>query len=255
MAASAPQAGTASANRGPGVVLTTFVVLVCIGLLCSLGVWQLHRKVWKENLIAAMTERLTQTPQPLPSDWAKLTQEKDEFRRVHFAAEFLPGREVLVYSPGSALRSDIKGPGYFVFAPARLPDGSVVVVDRGFVPVDRKDIATREAGAPKGTIDVVGVLRWPETRSMFTPAEDAKGNVWFLRDPAAMSAKGRWESRAPFYVDQESPVPPGGLPKPGKIEVHLRDDHLQYALTWFGLAAGLIGVYGWWLFGRVRNRG
>jgi len=248
--------GMTKTKSGPGVVVTTLTVLVCVAFLCGLGVWQLHRKVWKENLIAAMTERLTQTPQPLapPSDWGNLTQGNNEFRRVHFAAEFLPGQEALVYSAGSALRTDIEGPGYFVFAPARLSDGSVVVVDRGFVPVNRKDIATREASVPKGPIDVVGVLRWPETRGMFTPAEEVKGNVWFLRDPAAMSAKDHWGSTAPFYVDQEAPAPPGGWPKPGKLEVHLPDNHLQYALTWFGLAAGLIGVYGWWLFGRVRNR-
>jgi surfeit locus 1 family protein len=243
-------------KTGPGVVVTTLAVLVCVGILCGLGVWQLQRKVWKENLIAAMTERLHQTPQPLPppSEWGKLSQDKNEFRRVHFSAEFLPGQQALVYSPGSALRSDIKGPGYFIFAPARLPDGGVVVVDRGFVPLDRKELATPAADVTKGTVDVVGVLRWPETRSMFTPAEDSKAGIWFLRDSPAMSARGQWGSTAPFYVDQEAPLPPGGWPKPGRLEVHLPDNHLQYAITWFGLAAALIGVYGWWLAGRFRAR-
>jgi cytochrome oxidase assembly protein ShyY1 len=68
-----------------------------------------------------------------------------------------------------------------------------------------------------------------------------------------MSVQGNWNASAPFYVDQESPVPPDGLPRPGKLEVRLRDDHLQYAITWFGLAAGLIGVYAWWLAGRRRS--
>jgi surfeit locus 1 family protein len=141
-----------------------------------------------------------------------------------------------------------------VFAPARLVDGSTVVVDRGFVPLDRKDVTTRAAGTPKGAMDIVGVLRWPEPRSVFTPHEDENGNVWFVRDPAAMSARAQWDAPAPFYIDQESPVPPGGLPKPGKLEVHLPDNHLQYAITWFGLAVGLIGVYAWWLAGRSRAR-
>jgi surfeit locus 1 family protein len=243
-----------AARRGPGVVVTTLVVLICVGILCSLGVWQLHRKVWKENLIAAMTTRLNAPPEPLPppSQWGALTQDKDEFRRVSFSAQFLPGQLALVYTPGSALRSDIKGPGYFVFAPAQLPDGSVIVVDRGFGPVDRKDVLTQPGTTPDQAIQIVGVLRWPEERSLFTPATESKFNVWFLRDPASMSAQGHWNAAAPFYVDQEAPVPRGGLPKPGKLEVHLRDDHLQYAITWFGLAAGLIGVYGWWLLGRVR---
>ena len=244
-------------RRGPGVFVPTLACLVCVAILCGLGVWQLQRKVWKENLIAMMTARLDASPQPLPprAEWAKLTQANDEFRRVAFNAEFLPGQEALVYTPGSPLRRDVSGPGYWVFAPARLPDGSIVVVDRGFVPADRKDLASRAAGVPKGQIDIVGVLRWPEQRSTFTPGEEANGNVWFVRDPAAMSARAHWDAQAPFYVDQESPVPPGGWPKPGKLEVHLRDDHLQYAITWFGLAAGLIGVYAWWLVGVLRRRG
>jgi surfeit locus 1 family protein len=87
----------------------------------------------------------------------------------------------------------------------------------------------------------------------FHPGRGRARQPWFLRDPAAMAARGHWDARAPFYFDQESPIPPGGWPKPGRLEVHLRDDHLQYALSWFGLAAGLIGVYGWWLVGRVRR--
>jgi surfeit locus 1 family protein len=244
------------AHRGPGIVVTTLLTLVALAILCSLGVWQLQRKVWKENLIAVMTERLDQPPQPLPSraTWEKLDQEKEEFRRVSFPAEFLPGQEALVYTPGAALRPDVKGAGYLVFAPARLPGGSVVVINRGFVPPDRKDVASRPEGVPKGTVDVVGVLRWPETRNLFTPGEDAKENIWFLRDPQAMSARAGWGAAAPFYVEQEGPVPPGGWPKPGRLEVRLPDNHLQYAITWFGLAAALLGVYSWWLFSRLRSR-
>jgi len=243
------------ARRGPGVVVTTLVVLICVGILSSLGVWQLHRKVWKENLIAAMTTRLDAPPEPLPPpvQWEKLAQTDDEFRRVTFAARFVSGQQVFVYTPGSALRTDIKGPGYFVFAPARLSDGSVIVVDRGFVPAERKDALASTGSTVNEPIQVVGVLRWPEERSVFTPASDSKSNIWFLRDPNGMSEQNRWGATAPFYVDQEAPVPPGGLPKPGKLEVRLRDDHLQYAITWFGLAAGLLGVYGWWLFGRMRT--
>jgi cytochrome oxidase assembly protein ShyY1 len=240
---------------GPGVVVTTIVVAVCVAILCGLGVWQLQRKAWKENLITAMTTRLNAPPEqlPLPSQWPKLTQDADEFRRVSLSAQFAPGQQALVYTPGSALRTDIKGPGYFVFAPAKLSDGSVVVVDRGFVPVDQKDLVTQADTTAGGPVQIVGVLRWPEERSMFTPLSDPKSNVWFSRDPNAMSVQGKWNASAPFYVDQESPVPPDGLPKPGKLEVRLRDDHLQYAITWFGLAAGLIGVYAWWLAGRRRS--
>ena len=242
-------------SAGPGFIATTLIMLVCLAILIGLGVWQLQRKVWKENLIAAMTTRLDAPPQPLPpsGQWSALTQDGEEFRHVAFTATFVPGEEALVYTPGSALRADIKGPGYFVFAPGKLADGRTVVVDRGFVPLDRKDKATRAPGEPQGPVSVVGYLRWPESRGLFTPADDTKGNVWYLRDSAAMAVAKHWGEVAPFYVDQEGPVPPGGLPAPGKIVVRLPDNHLQYAITWFGLGAALLGVYGFWAFGRFRR--
>ena len=244
-----------SGARGPGLVGTTLTTVICVGLLIGLGVWQLHRKVWKEDLIAAMTARLDRPPQPLPppAQWQALTQGRDEFRRIAVTATFTPGEEALVYSPGSALRADVKGPGYFVFAPAKLADGSTVVVDRGFVPLSRKAMIGRTEGEANGTVNIVGYLRWPETPGMFTPAADVKGNIWFARDPAAMAAAHQWGTIAPFYIDQESPVPPGGLPSPGKLIVNLPDNHLQYAITWFGLAAALGAFYGMWVYGQFKK--
>jgi surfeit locus 1 family protein len=96
-------------------------------------------------------------------------------------------------------------------------------------------------------------MRWPETRGLFTPADDPKSNVWYLRDPKAIAEAKKWASVAPFYIEQEQPAPPGGLPLPGKLAVNLPDNHLQYAITWFGLALGLAGVYVVWLAGRMRR--
>jgi surfeit locus 1 family protein len=152
------------------------------------------------------------------------------------------------------LRPDVKGPGYWVFAPARLAGGSVVVLNRGFVPPDRKDAATRKEGAPDGSVDIVGALRWPEQRGLFSAADDVTNGIWFTRDPRAMAEARGWQNVAPFYVDQEAPVPPGGWPRPGKLTVHLRDTHLQYAITWFALALGFVGVYVTWLAHRLRGR-
>src|SRR3569623_15044 len=168
-----------------------------------------------------MTSRLDAPAQPLPSQRSSLTQAAREFRRVEFTASFAPGEEALVYTPGSALRADIMGPGYFVFAPGKLAGGRTILVDRGFVPLDRKDKAGRDQGAPQGPLNIVGYLRWPESRGLFTPADDVKGGVWYLRDSAAMAAAKHWGEVAPFYVDQEEPVPSGGWPSPGKIVVKL----------------------------------
>jgi len=246
----------APVKRRGGVLEATVFAVVGVAILIGFGVWQLDRKVWKESLITALTERLAKAPENLPprDAWPRLVPEANEFRRVTFPAEFLAGEEALVYGAGSSLRSDVKGAGYWVFAPARLPGGSVVIVNRGFVPLDRKEPDTRTMGAPRGSIDIVGNLRWPETRGLFTPADDTKTNVWYLRDTKAMAAAKKWAVVAPFYIDQEAPVPAGGLPLPGKLEVRLSNNHLQYAVTWFGLALALAGVYVVWLAGRLRRR-
>ena len=245
-----------SAKRYGGLLNATIVGVVGVIILTGLGIWQLDRKIWKENLIAMISARLAQAPEdlPLPTSWPQLTSQTDEYRRVIFSAEFLEGEEALVYTPGSAFRSDLTGPGYWVMAPARLPGRSIVVVDRGFVPADRMAPAMRAAGMPHGSVDIVGVMRWPETRGLFTPADEPQNNLWFVRDPAAIAVAKKWDSAAPFYIEQESPVPSGGLPQPGKLTVNLPDNHLQYAITWFGLALGLAGVYGVWLAGRLRRR-
>jgi len=240
-------------KRRSTVLDATMFALVGIVILCGLGVWQLDRKVWKEDLIARLNARLSRAPQDLPprASWPQLHQDGEEFRRVVFPAEFLDGEEALVYTAGSPLRPDVKGPGYWVFAPVRLAGGSIVLVNRGFVPPDHKDPAERSEGTPHGIVDVVGVMRWPEARGTFTPADDPKKNIWFLRDSKSIADIKKWATAAPFYIDQEEPVPAGGWPKPGKLEVQLPDNHLQYAITWFGLALALAGVYVVWLVRRL----
>jgi surfeit locus 1 family protein len=243
-------------KRSGGILEATVFALAGVAILCGLGLWQLDRKVWKENLIAAMTERLAHEPADLPprDRWGHLQQQREEFARVGFPAEFLPGEEALVYSASSAFRPDVKGPGYWVFAPARLAGGSLVIINRGFVPLERKDPSSRSDGAPRGSIDVVGIVRWPETRGLFTPADEPQNNVWYLRDIQTIAAAKKWAAAAPFYIDMEAPVPLGGLPLPGKLQVNLPDNHLQYAITWFGLALALAGVYLVWLVRRLRRR-
>jgi surfeit locus 1 family protein len=230
--------------------LLAFIVLV------GLGTWQVQRKAWKEALIASLTERLAAAPVALPAaaTWPKLDPADDEYRRVKFTAQFDHAAEALVYGAASAFRPDVSGPGDWVFTPARLPDGSIVMVDRGFVPDGRQDPKARAEGQIAGPTEIVGALRWPETRHWFTPNDDAAHNLWFTRDPQAMAAAKGLGAAAPFYVEQEAPVPPGGLPSPGKIVVNLPNNHLQYIITWYGLAAALAGVFFTWAFGAGRRQ-
>jgi surfeit locus 1 family protein len=228
--------------------------LLAFAALIALGTWQIERKAWKEALIASLTERLATPPQtlPAPADWGKFDRARDEYRRVRFTATFDNAREALVFGAASAFRPDVALPGYWVFTPARRADGSIVVVNRGFVPDARRDIKSRAEGQISQPVEITGALRWPDERHWFTPADDRAHNLWFTRDPAAIAAaKGldpRTDAVAPFYVEQEAPIPPGGLPQPGRLVVALPDNHLQYAVTWYGLAAVLAVVFGVWTF-------
>ena len=245
----------AEPRRRGGFVLFAFFVLAALGVLVALGTWQLERKAWKEGLIADLDRKLSAPPADLPprERWPQLNAATDEFRRVAFPAEFLTGEEALVYSSGSALRPDAAGPGYWVFSPARLTGGSLVVVDRGFVPEGRQDPKTRAQGQPSGVVEIVGAMRWPEQRGAFTPNDDPARGLWFARDPASMAAAKNWGNVAPFYIDQEAPPAPGNLPKAGPLKPSLPNNHLQYAVTWYGLA--LVTLISALLLWRARRRG
>ena len=234
-----------AATAARRLVVAGVASLLGIAILSALGTWQLHRKAWKEGLIATLERRFAAAPMPLPRPeaWAALTSADMEFRRVRFTAEFLHDQEALVYTAGSVLRSDATGPGYWVFTPARLIDHALVMVDRGFVPEGRQDPARRPDGRVTGPVEIVGVLRWPERPGWFNPSPDVARNLWFVRDPVAIAAAKDLGAVAPFYVEQESPLPPGGLPSPAKLKVNLPNNHAQYMITWYGLAAALVAVY------------
>lgn len=231
--------------------------LLALAVLVGLGTWQLQRKAWKEGLIALLTARLDAPPiaLPAPATWPGLDS-AGEYRRVTFRATFDNADEALVYAAAAGFRPDVHGPGYWVFTPARLADGSRLIVNRGFVPEGRQDPKTRPQGEVSGPIDIVGTMRWPDPRHWFTPKDNPAQNLWFSRDPVAIAAAKGLASVAPFYVEQESPVPPGGLPQPGRLVVQLPNNHLQYAVTWFGLAGVLVVVFVSWAFtSRTRGTG
>jgi surfeit locus 1 family protein len=237
------------------VLIPTAFVVVVVAILIGLGTWQRERLAWKEGLIAALEERLAAAPVPLPSPaaWAGLTA-SDEYRRVAAEVTFLHDKEALVYTSGSSLRRDIGGPGYWVFTPARLAGGAIVMVNRGFVPEARRAAATRPEGQVEGAVAITGALRWPDPVGVFTPAPNPSSNQWFSRDPRGIAAAKGLADAAPFYIEQETPEPPGGWPKPGRLYPHLPNNHFGYMLTWYGLAAALLAVYGAFLAGRWRSR-
>jgi cytochrome oxidase assembly protein ShyY1 len=242
---------TATAGHDRGSFGLSAFTLVVIGALIGLGVWQLQRRAEKHALIAALTDRLGAAPAalPPPDQWQVLTAEHDEFRRVAITATFRDAPDAKVYASGSALRTDVTTLGTFVFAPITLADGTTLVVDRGFVPDGAK-----EAAPLREPMTMTGYIRFPEKPGWITPAPDVGKRLWFARDHIGMAKTLSWGSVAPFYLDLESPAPPSGLPRPGPLDVHLKDDHLQYAITWFGLAAAVAVTFAIWLRGRKRSQ-
>jgi cytochrome oxidase assembly protein ShyY1 len=251
---------TAISARRRNVAGLGIFTLLTLALLIGLGVWQLQRRVEKHALIAALTERLAAVPEALPSSaqWNALTPARDEFRRVRFSATFEPRPDAMVYSSGSAIRDDISGPGTWAFMPARLSTGETVVINAGFVQNTMQDRAQQDravmrlvTGAP---VTLTGYIRFPEAAGALTPPENLARRLWFARDHRAMARTLGWGEVAPFYIDLEQPVPDSGVPKPGPLEVHLKDDHLQYAITWFGLAGAVLIAFGVWWRGQRRER-
>jgi cytochrome oxidase assembly protein ShyY1 len=228
-------------------------MLVMVILFAGLGVWQLQRRAEKHALIAALTERLAAAPVPLPppAQWRALSSANDAFRRVYFTATYQANLDAMVYTSGSSVRGDVSGPGTWAFLPARLADGDTVAVNAGFVPNTMQDRGQQDRAVTQlitnQPVKLTGYIRFPEVAGILTPAHDNDKRLWFTRDHLAMAQALGWAKVAPFYIDLEAPVPASGVPKPGPLMVNLKDDHLQYAITWFALAAAMVVAFGvWW---------
>jgi cytochrome oxidase assembly protein ShyY1 len=241
--------GTIGNSRRRGLLVPVIMAAAGLILLVGLGLWQLERKEWKEGLIAALAARVSAAPSELPpaAEWGALSPAADEFRHVKLRVVFpAESRPAWLYTGASALRDDVKSTGYFAFTPARLAGGQQIVVNRGFAP---------EKGAPLlgGQAEITGYLRWPEKPGWFVAPHDSTGETWLVRDHAMMARTRGWGDVAPFYIDQEGPPAAGNQPRPGPLKVTLKNDHLNYALTWFSLSIVLSIIFSLWLWRRRRE--
>ena len=229
------------------LIWPTFASAIALAILLALGFWQIRRLAWKETLLARIHDRMRGPPEPLPpeSDWATLKPGRYEYRHVKATGVFDNDKEVQVYIGSGGKRYEGVGPGYDVLTPLRLPDGAHVIVNRGFVPLANKNPATRADGEPRGTVTVAGVMRPPQGRNFFTPPDKPAEGVWFTRDPAAIAAYFHLARTAPFLINADrNAAAPQGAPAGGATVVDIPNNHFMYAVTWFGLAAGLMAVYG-----------
>lgn len=226
--------------------------LTAIALLIALGVWQVERRAWKLALIDRVEQRVHAAAQPVPSpaSWPAVTAANDEYRHVAVAGRFLHDRETLVQAVTE------EGPGYWVLTPLRRDDGTLVLVNRGFVPSERRDASTRQDGNPQGPVEISGLLRMTEPKGGFFRTNVPQHNRWYSRDVAAIAAARGLDHVAPFFIDADAGSQSGSGPIGGLTVIRFPNNHLIYALTWFALAFMLAGklfvTFGGGLFRRRR---
>lgn len=228
--------------------------LVALAILLGLGAWQLERKAWKEGLIAQIDARAHGEPGEIvpEAQWPEWRAGDDEFRRVRLTGTFLHDKEVAVHGLISGQRgSPVQG--FYVFTPMRLASDAVVMVNRGFVPGELRDPARRHEAQPTGEVTITGLVRAPELRGLFMPENRPEQGEWFTRDLAAMARARGLDGVAPFWIDLDPASNPAAWPRPGQTRLAIPNNHLGYALTWFGIALTLVGVFGAWARARLRG--
>ena len=227
----------------PGMTIACAILFV---LLCGLGVWQLERLQWKLALIATVNDHMKAAPVTLDRILAMPTDDA-QYRRVTLQGHFDHTKEAYVFT------TDASGaPVYHVLTPFQTDTGKTLMVDRGAVPKEKLDPASRAAGNVTGQTAITGVWRAPDAPGVFTPAPDLAQRVWYARDLAGIARADQVKLSEPVVIEAGPAPNPGGLPRGGQTVVSFRNEHLSYAVTWFGLAAMLVGV--WFSYNISRGR-
>lgn len=229
------------------------LALLGVSGLTALGVWQLERRVWKLQLIDQVEQRIHTPPVPVPGPgtWPQINVADDAYLRVSASGRFLNDRETLVQAVTE------RGSGYWVITPFRTAQGFTVLINRGFVTPDLRDPAKRVAGQIAGDTVITGLVRMTEPKGGFLRTNDPAAGRWYSRDVAAIAAARDASDVAPFFIDADATPNPGGWPVGGLTVIAFPNNHLAYALTWFGLTLMLIGAMAFvahdeWRFRRGR---
>lgn len=222
------------------VIFAAALMLLGVGF-AALGIWQVERRAWKHALISAVDTRSHAAPvaAPGPSDWPNISTENSAYLHIRATGRFLHDRETLVRAVTE------RGGGYWVMTPLRT-DRFTLFVNRGFVPPEKRDPATRAAGNPEGLVTVTGLLRITEPKGGFLRHNDPAAGNWYSRDVAAIARARHLDGAAPYFLDADAAPNPGGYPVGGLTVVRFPDNHLVYALTWFALS-----LFAFWAAWRV----
>ena len=221
--------------------ITLALGLVVFAVLVALGTWQVERLHWKEGLLAEIEARTHAAPVPLSELEKTWSEQKDvDYRTVTVSGRLLNDKERHFFATYNGYS------GFYVYTPLLLDDGRAVFINRGFVPYDRKNPASRPAGEVENPVTFTGLARNPLAAkpSSLVPDNDLKANIYYWKDLAAMAAQSGIASDrlVPFFIDADNAPNPGGAPVGGVTIIDLPNSHLQYALTWYGLAATLVVI-------------
>ena len=224
-------------------VITGILVLIALAILISLGTWQVERLHWKEGLLADIAARQVAAPVPLADIEAMAASGGDiEYRKVTATGRYINNKERHFFATWRGQT------GFYVYTPLELADGRALLVNRGFVPYENKEPEMRMQGQLTDQQTVTGLARekLPGKPSWVVPDNDIAKNIFYWKDLDVMAESvGLEKARViPFFVDAGSTPNPAGLPIGGVTQVDLPNDHLQYAFTWYGLAAVLVAVVG-----------
>lgn len=217
--------------------MATLATLCCVGILCALGTWQIHRAQWKAGILARMDSAAARDPMQTPLDATAIAHAPD-FETGVVRGVFLNDREIAL-----GPRTHNGAAGYHILTPFRLSDGALVFVNRGWVPPERRKAATRPESLVSGQTFVTGILLTPPSPGMFVPENDPDREMWYRLDLPAMAAARGLPAPLPkiLYARTEAvsarfPVKDDTIPRPP-------DNHRVYAVFWFTMALALSVIF------------
>ncbi|OCJ09190.1 hypothetical protein A6U87_10105 [Rhizobium sp. AC44/96] len=233
-----------------GLALFCGLMALLIAALLGLSYWQVERLSWKEALIARVDQRVhaESVDAPARAQWDGVNRADDEYRRVAAQGTFAHDKETLVYA------STTLGPGYWVLTPLVLADGTSILINRGFVPTEKRDPASRAEGQVSGPVRITGLLRITEPKGTLIKSNDPANDRWYARDVAAIAEQRHVSDVAPYFIDADATPNPGGLPVGGLTQTSFPNNHLVYAITWFILAIMAAGLLAFVVRSERRSR-
>jgi surfeit locus 1 family protein len=216
----------------------TLFTLAALPVLLALAFWQVERLEWKKNLIAMIERNMASEPIDATT-LIDLWPEK-MYNRMRATGIFMHDKEMYRIAPSRDMKA-----GYHVLTPLKMNNGYIVLVNRGWVPIEKRDPATRKETQTKSRVTVTGIMRIPGGPRWFQPANDPEKNVWYSFDLEMMEqkiGKAAEFKLVPYIIDADK-TPPGVIPVGGQTQLDIPNNHLSYAITWFSLSLSLLVIY------------